>query len=68
MKVVAFNGSPRRDGNTAALIGQTIVIVSSYWNIGIGYEKGAVEEDREGVQTMRTLGKKMAWAMKRLYA
>lgn len=48
------------------LISQMIVIGSSYWNIGIGLEKGAVEEDREGVGTMWTLGKNMAWTIKRL--
>ena len=47
-------------------IGQMIVVGSSYWNDGIGREPGAVEKDEEGMQTMRTLGRNMAWAMKKL--
>ena len=48
------------------LIGQMIVPGSSYWNIGIGREIGEVEKDEEGVATMRTLGRNMAWLLKRL--
>ena len=51
MRVVGFNGSARKGGNTAWLL-----------NIGIGREIGDVEKDEEGVQTMRTLGRNMAWA------
>ena len=36
-------------------IGQMIIVGSSYWNIGIGREAGAVEKDDEGLATMRTL-------------
>ena len=124
MKVVAFNGSPRKEGNTTALlrramaeieakaiidrcgmvttangqllrrkvgaavvsvrrggaihafdtinhfflIKQMIVPGSSYWNIGIGHEPGAVEQDGEGLATMTTLGKNMAWLLKALHA
>jgi multimeric flavodoxin WrbA len=39
---------------------------SSYWNIGIGLEKGDVEKDAEGIQTMKTLGKNMAWLLKKI--
>jgi multimeric flavodoxin WrbA len=48
------------------LIGEMIVPGSSYWNIGIGREIGDVEHDEEGLQTMRTLGRNMAWLMKAL--
>ena len=48
------------------LIGEMIVPGSSYWNIGVGREIGDVEKDEEGVATMRTLGRNMAWVMKRL--
>ena len=49
------------------LINQMIVIGSSYWNDGQGGPVGAVEsDDREGVETARTLGRNMAWALKRL--
>jgi multimeric flavodoxin WrbA len=50
------------------LIGQMIVPGSSYWNIGIGREVGDSEKDQEGVHTMRTLGRNMAWLLKALRA
>jgi multimeric flavodoxin WrbA len=43
-----------------------IVPGSSYWNIGMGREKGEVEKDEEGVQTMENLGRNMAWLLKKL--
>ena len=52
--------------NLFFLIGEMIVVGSSYWNIGIGREQGAVEKDEEGIKTMKTLGKNMAWLLKRL--
>ena len=50
------------------LITQMIVPGSRYWNIGIGRDKGDVEKDDEGIQTMKTLGQNMAWLLKKLYA
>ncbi|MBU0675495.1 MAG: flavodoxin family protein [Proteobacteria bacterium] len=47
--------------NNFFLIGQMIVVGSSYWNIGIGREPGEVMSDDEGVKTMRDLGRNMAW-------
>ncbi|MDH3391642.1 MAG: flavodoxin family protein [Desulfobacterales bacterium] len=47
-------------------IGQMVVPGSSYWNIGMGREKGEVEKDEEGVQTMENLGRNMAWLLKKL--
>jgi multimeric flavodoxin WrbA len=47
------------------LISEMIVPGSSYWNIGIGLEKGDVEKDLEGIQTMKTLGQNMAWLLKK---
>ena len=47
-------------------IGQMIVPGSSYWNIGVGREKGEVEKDEEGIQTMKDLGRNMAWLLKKL--
>jgi hypothetical protein len=44
-----------------------IVPGSSYWNLGIGREKGQVEEDDEGMRTMRTLGQNMAWLLKTVH-
>jgi len=45
------------------LISQMIVPGSSYWNVGIGRDKGDVEKDEEGLKTMRTLGENMAWLL-----
>jgi len=47
-------------------IGQMIVPGSSYWNLGMGRQKGEVEKDEEGIQTMRNLGRNMAWLLKKL--
>ena len=49
-------------------IGQMIIVGSSYWNIGVGREKGEVADDTEGISTMRDLGINMAWALKKLNA
>lgn len=48
-------------------IGQMIVPGSIYWNMGIGMDKGDVEKDEEGIQTMKVLGENMAWLLKKLY-
>jgi multimeric flavodoxin WrbA len=48
------------------LISEMIVPGSSYWNIGIGREIGDVEKDEEGIQTMKTLGRNMAWLLKKM--
>jgi multimeric flavodoxin WrbA len=48
------------------LISQMVVPGSSYWNIGIGRQPGEVNNDAEGVQTMKNLGKNMAWLLKRI--
>jgi multimeric flavodoxin WrbA len=47
-------------------ISQMFVVGSSYWNIGIGREKGEAAGDKEGMQTMRTLGKNMAWLLSKI--
>lgn len=47
-------------------ISQMIVPGSSYWNVGLGLEKGAVSKDEEGLETMRVLGQNMAWLMKKI--
>ena len=50
------------------LINEMIIPCSSYWNIGIGRDPGDVEKDEEGIQTMKTLGRNMAWLMKKVGA
>lgn len=47
-------------------IGQMIIVGSSYWNIGMGRNPGEVEQDEEGMATMSTLGKNMAWVLKKI--
>ncbi len=49
-------------------IGQMIIVGSSYWNIGVGRDRGEVAEDTEGITTMRDLGRNMAWLLKKLHS
>ena len=42
------------------------VVSSQYWNSVHGWEKGEAEHDAEGLQTMRTLGRNMAWMLRNL--
>ena len=73
-KVGAAVVAVRRAGSTHAFdtmnhfftINQMIVPGSSYWNVGIGLEKGDVEKDEEGLRTMKVLGENMAWLLKKL--
>jgi len=46
--------------------GQMIVVGSSYWNVGIGRDPGAVKEDAEAIRTMQTLGQNIAWLLKKI--
>ena len=48
------------------LIGEMIVVGSSYWNNGHGMNPGDVQNDEEGIQTMQNLGRNMAWLLKKL--
>ncbi len=50
------------------LISEMIIPGSSYWNIGIGRDRGDVEKDAEGIETMQVLGRHMAWLLKRIGA
>lgn len=40
------------------------VVSSQYWNMVHGYTPEDVKQDLEGLQTMRTLAKNMAWLLK----
>lgn len=68
--------SARRAGTTAALdqmlkyltISQMMVVGSQYWNMVHGNTPEEVRRDLEGLQTMRTLGRNMAWLLKSLQA
>ncbi|MGB4293456.1 MAG: flavodoxin family protein, partial [Bacteroidales bacterium] len=48
------------------LINEMIIAGSSYWNIGVGRDKGEVLNDEEGIRTMRTLGENIAWVAERI--
>ena len=65
----------RRGGSTAAFqclnmpfeMLNSILIGSQYWNVAFGRDPGEASRDTEGMQTMRTLGKNMAWVLKNLH-
>jgi multimeric flavodoxin WrbA len=48
-------------------ISEMVVPGSSYWNVGIGLDRGDVKGDGEGIRTMQVLGENMAWVMRKLY-
>ena len=66
----------RRAGTTASLdvlnkylLNAEMPIVSStYWNMVFGPAPELVEQDKEGLQTMRNLGRNMAWLLKCIQA
>ncbi len=60
-EIHAFNSM-----NHFFLIGQMIVVGSSYWNNGSGLGPGDVERDEEGMETMRALGRNIAWLAKKI--
>ncbi|MHA1270032.1 MAG: flavodoxin family protein [Candidatus Helarchaeota archaeon] len=48
------------------LINQMVVPGSTYWNLGIGLKPGDIENDEEGIETFKNLGKNMAWLLKKI--
>lgn len=54
--------------NNFFLIGQMIVVGSSYWNVATAQRPGDIENDEEGLATMSDLGRNMAWVLKKLNA
>jgi multimeric flavodoxin WrbA len=54
--------------NHLFFISEMVVPGSSYWNVGIGRERGEVSEDQEGMRTMRRLGENRAWVLEKLRA
>ncbi len=54
--------------NKLFFINEMIVPGSTYWNLGIGLEKGDVHNDEEGLATMKALGENMAWLLKKIKA
>lgn len=72
MKVGAAVISSRRAGSTSAFsdlnmyftIKSMPVVSSTYWNEVHGFTAADVEKDKEGLQTMRNLGRNMAFLIK----
>lgn len=72
MKVGAAVVSSRRAGSTSAFddinkyftISAMPIVSSTYWNEVHGFTAADVEADLEGLQTMRNLGKNMAFMIK----
>ena len=48
------------------LIQQMIIPGSDYWNVGVGLKPGDVQQDEEGLNTFKTLGRNMAWLLLKL--
>ncbi len=71
-KVGATVVNARRGGNSASferlnqyyLISSMVVPGSQYWNITHGSTPDDVKKDKEGLQTMRALGRNIAWILK----
>lgn len=71
-KIGAAVAAVRRGGSTHAIdtmihlfgICQMINVGSSYWNMGFGNKPGEVTQDAEGIETMKNLGRNIAWLMK----
>ncbi|QGY45532.1 flavodoxin family protein [Maribellus comscasis] len=52
--------------NNFFLINQMIVPGSTYWNFAFGRDPGDVLKDEEGLNTIQTLGKNMAWLLEKV--
>ena len=71
-KPAAAVTSARRAGTTSALadiekyftISQMPIVSSRYWNMVHGNSAEQVEQDAEGLWTMRQLGRNMAWLLR----
>jgi multimeric flavodoxin WrbA len=72
-KVGAAVAAVRRSGAVHTLDGMNHFFLAAQMilvgrGMGIGREKGEVEKDEEGMQTVKALGQRMAWLLKKLYA
>lgn len=75
MKIGAAVVSSRRAGSTSAFdeinkyftISAMPIVSSTYWNEVHGFTAEDVEKDREGLQTMRNLGKNMTFMLKGIF-
>jgi len=53
--------------NHMFLMSKMIVPGSTYWNFGVGRDKGEVEQDTEALANMKDLGETIAWLIKSLH-
>ncbi|MBU3157375.1 flavodoxin family protein [Clostridium estertheticum] len=75
-KPVAAVVSARRGGTTATFdqinkyftMSNMPIVSSQYWNMVHGNTPEEVQQDLEGMQTLRTLGNNMAWLLKSIEA
>lgn len=81
MKVLMLNGSANPKGNTQRAlmeiggvlekyfgISRMPTVGSTYWNLAHGSLPGEIEQDAEGLQTLRNLARNMAWLLKSIDA
>ena len=62
----------RRGGSSAAFQAMNMpfemlncpLVTSQYWNIAYGRAEGEAAQDAEGMQTMRTMARNMAWLLR----
>jgi multimeric flavodoxin WrbA len=71
-KVGAAVAAVRRAGSTHTIESMNHLLFSAQMIIvgtafGIGRHKGEVENDQEGIQSVKILGQRMAWLLKKLY-
>ena len=52
--------------NNFFTISEMIIVGSSYWNQGIGKDKGEVLNDEEGIRTIKTLAENIIWMANKL--
>ena len=72
-KPVANVAIARRGGATAAYQSMNMlfemnnmpIVTSQYWNLAYGMLPEEVKQDSEGMQTMRQIGRNMAWMLKK---
>ncbi len=65
----------RRGGGTSSIMALNMpwlmmncpIVTSQYWNIAYGRATGEAAFDAEGMQTMRQLGRNMAWMLRSLH-
>jgi multimeric flavodoxin WrbA len=59
-------GRPFENKVGAPIVTGMIIPGTTYWSVAFGREKGEVAKDEEGINTVRNLGKKMAWLTNKL--